>query len=512
MEVSGMNLTLGPEDGTRIIFETRTTSIDWNEVTKIVQDPRVVWEYGEDGIKIVGRGEQGTLRVIEGKSGPISLMEGLRRIETYEASREGMSGMAAIFAAILAAAQGLSEGTKRAVSAPAFFAHIAEERGESEGTHWNETDIVKKVGCFIDELVTGRRLSKPTAGPLDSARFWLKVGEILWEPGVRARLSGLYFDETIRHILIMLSGAWMDLKPEGWVKVAGISFCLRRASKRWAWQQVLEWEAGGIKRSALKYLTAYQTRYSFEAMMSELMGHHAGCQKENGIDVIKAAKESRWLLEETALNWTCDPRGSFRVDIPDRTPLKRWGVSSLRVWILPRSGLWIALERDEKPGVSFQWTEKPPHLRRWVIQEEAIPNIHLTVSALWRDLKVGGREVILPDETMAATKGERIAKKIRFHGRIRWGSDEELERIMREAYPVEQHIRVLPQGKRASRRAFRRAMAMGIRLKPGTTLVRNHKRGKPDDDVERVPVKAQGLARLILASKGFSTMKEHVLE
>jgi hypothetical protein len=178
----------------------------------------------------------------------------------------------------------------------------------------------------------------------------------------------------------------------------------------------------------------------------------------------------------------------------------------MRVWILPQCGLWVALERDEKPGVSFQWTVRPPHVRRWVLQEDAIPEIHLTMSALWRDLKIGGRQVILAEGQQAEFGIDGGIEKIRLNGRIRWGSEKELERILREAYPVEEHIRLLPPGKRASRRAFRRAMAKGIVLQPGTTLVRGHRRGKPDEDAARIPVKAQGLARLILASKESSSM------
>jgi hypothetical protein len=89
---------------------------------------------------------------------------------------------------------------------------------ECEGTSWLEEDIQREVGTFFDELVVKRRVNRPIAGPLDSARFWLRIGEMLWDPDVRSRLSGLYFDETIRRMLIMLSGAWMDLKPEGWVQ------------------------------------------------------------------------------------------------------------------------------------------------------------------------------------------------------------------------------------------------------------------------------------------------------
>jgi hypothetical protein len=402
--------------------------------------------------------------------------------------------------------QSTKDGKNRIVGAPAFFAQMASEGEASEGTNWSNEDLEREVGSFFDELVIRKRLYRPIAGSFDGARFWLRIGEALWDPTVRSRLAGLYLDETIRRILIMLSGAWMELRPEGWVKVAGTSFRLQGPSKRWAWQQVLEWEAGGINRNILKYLTAYRTDYAFGDLLRKMMSNKAEPHKETNINVKRAVKESMLLLEEAALNWDCDPSGSFRVDIPDRTPLKRWEVSSLRVWILPRIGLWIALERDEKPGVSFQWMVKSPHLRRWVIQDNAIPDIHLTMSALWRDLKIGGREVILPVDEKAVVKGQSDIKKIKLQGRIRWGSEEELQRILRKAYDVEPHIRVLPQGMCASHSAYRRARARGIRLKPGTTLVRGHQRGIPDKDIDKVPIKAQGLARLILSSRGFSTM------
>jgi len=76
-----------------------------------------------------------------------------------------------------------------------------------------------------------------------------------------------------------------------------------------------------------------------------------------------------------------------------------------------------------------------------------------------------------------------------------------LKRILREAYPVEEHVRVLARGKRASGRAYRLATSLGVVLRPGTTFVRRHERGKPDETAEMVPLQARGLARLILAGR-----------
>jgi hypothetical protein len=262
---------------------------------------------------------------------------------------------------------------------------------------------------------------------------------------------------------------------------------------------VMEWEAGDVSQQTLKYLTAYHTTFSFDGILAGLLGLESG--ERELISPIVAASESRSMLEEAALRWVCDPLGSFRVDLPGRTPLTRWGVTSLRVWIVPREGLWVALEKDEQPGASLEWRVKPPYLRRWVVDEKAIPAIHLTLSALWRDLKIGGREVMQAEEGGRHAADGKRGRRLRLHGRIRWGSEDELERILREAYPVEEHIRALPPGKRATRRAYRLAISQGIVLRPGTTLVRRHKRGKPDETAANIPLRAQGLARLILASR-----------
>lgn len=211
------------------------------------------------------------------------------------------------------------------------------------------------------------------------------------------------------------------------------------------------------------------------------------------------------------MRWAVDPSGSFRVDLPGHTSLKAWGVTSMRVWIIPQEGFWVALEMDEQPGASLQWSIHPPHLRRWILHEPVVPALHLTFAALWRDLKIGGREAILAEEDEVRNPKKGKESKLRLYGRIQWGSEEELERILREAYPVEDHLRILPPGKRASPRAYQRALMQGIVLKPGTTYVRRHQRGKPEDTEKNVPYKAQGLAKLILASRKPNRVQNTVL-
>ena len=508
MNICGRTLTLGRPDKPHVVFVTRERNADCEIAAEHVKDARVKWFRDDDGDQIIGRGERGEIRFVRGASASQPLLDSLRGIEDYETSKTMIPGLGAIFAAILASDMGTASGQDTVVGAPALFAYLAEERVEFTGEPWSLRVLEENGAHFVDELITNRKLSKPIAGPLDSARFWLKVGERLWDPEVRTHLGSVHLEGRTKRILVMLTGAWMDLKPEGWVKVARTGFHLVGGSKRGAWPQVMEWEGGQIGRSALKYLTAYQRSYPFDCMLGGLIGGGGEDRARKKMDPVLAAHESRGLLEEVALHWTCDPYGSFRMDIPDRTPLRYWDVTSLRVWITPREGLWVALEKDDQPGVSFRWTAAPPHLQRWLIQEDAIPAIHFTLSALWRDLKIGGREVILQEGDDGSKEGDNHENKsVRLYGRIRWGSKEELDRIIREAYQVEEHIRVLPHGMRASRRATKRAMVKGIILKPGTTYVRRHNRGNPDEGVENVPVKAQGLARLILASKQISSIQ-----
>jgi hypothetical protein len=493
-----MELTLGPDAGPKIVFEPTGRRDDLAAAADLAHDKRAVWSCGKrPEARIEGRGDQGILHLVgEAKEGT-SLVDDLREIERWEAGRGRERGLAAIFAALLAADRGCSAGQERTEGAPAFFARVAEEREAGRWDPWIDGHLEQNVLACINDLVEGGGLYRPAAGPLDSARFWLGMGERLWRPEVRRRLGKVHLGETTRRILVMLAGSWMELHPEGWVQVRGSDFRLRGNARRLAWPQVVEWEAGEIDRRTLEYLTAYHTAFAFDGVLEAMLGRGAGGAAEMPPAV--AARESRELLEEAALNWRWNPSGSFRVGLPERTPLSGWDVTSLRVWVLPGQGIWLALENDEQPGASLQWMVGPPHLRRWVLHETMVPPMHLTISALWRDLKVGGGEAVLVEQRDRAVGSDE--GDLRLHGKVRWGSDEELKRILREAYPVEEHIRVLPPGKRASRRAYRMAASQGLVLKPGTTFVRGHQRGKPDETESSAPLKARGLARLMLASR-----------
>jgi len=479
-------------------FASRVGEASLVEAAKLAKDPRVVWRRGKGPKEwIVGEGDSGMLRLLRGEGNGKTLVDELRSVEQQAGTQE--KGLGAILGALLSAGRACADGLKEIQGTPAFFAQLADERQTGVTSAWDEAMLEERVSQCLRQVGEGGGLCSPSGGALDAACFWLTLGERLWDGGVRKLLSAAHPGETTRRLLMMLAGSWMELRSEGSVVFRGCHFRLQGPARRIAWPQVMEWEAGEIEPRVLKYLTAYHTDFRFDGILTGLLGLEAG--EAEPIGALVAASESRALLQEAALRWVCDPRGSFRVDIPPRTPLTQWGVTSLRVWILRGEGFWVALEKDEQPGASLQWSVRPPHLRRWVVHEGAIPGIHLTLSALWRDLKIGGRQAILAEEPVPPEGDEPRERKLRLHGRIRWGSEEELARILREAYPVEEHVRVLARGKRASRRAYKLALREGHVLRPGTTFVRKHTRGKPDETVTNIPVRAQGLARLILASR-----------
>lgn len=496
MKTEGSRLTLGPEGGWGIVFEAGRGGADLPQAADLARDARTVWTASKAGGDwIVGQGERGVLRLVRGREASDGLIQALRCVEG-SCHREAR-GLAAVFGAVLAADEAGREGLERIQGAPALFAHLAEAREAAGDAAWSGATLDERVLKSLSEIAQSGDVCRPQAGPLDSARFWLRMGAELWTPGARVMLGGARLERETRRLLMLLAGAWMGLRREGRVRVGGAVFRLRGAARRLAWPQVMEWEAGEVSKGTLEYLTAYRRSFAFDGILTGLLGLDASVGE--AVAPLVAANESRSLLEEAALKWTCDPFGSFRVDVPVRTPLAQWGVTSLRVWIMPHEGLWVGLERDDEPGASLQWMVKPPHLRRWVLEDGAVPAMHLTLSALWRDLKVGGREVML-----ARGKGKAAEKAgvgLHLYGRIRWGTEAELAGILRQAYPVEEHVRVLPKGMRATRRAYRRAIAEGVALWPGTTFVRRHRRGNPDQTTASVPWKAQGLARLILASK-----------
>lgn len=425
-------------------------------------------------------------------------IDALRDIERIEQDGMYKPILSPLFGAILASDIGLNAGLESVRDAPALFAQLSSRPPVINQTSLSEHEINDHVSSFLEDILSSNEIEQPDIGHLDRACFWIRLSEILWDPSFRKRIAGENISGKARKLLSLCAGARMDLNPKGQVNVSGVKFTLTGSSKRTAWPQIIEWERGRVQGKTLKYLTGYKAEYAFGNLASSFPRYKEAFSDDK---LRSYANLSFSMLEDALLNAAGKVVGSFRVDLPDFTKLNSYGVESLRVWVVPGSGMWVSFEQGGQPKVSFNWLVVRPHLSRWVLPDGFVPIVHATLCALWRDLNVGGQDVMTSkDNRDLSMKETSAATALHFHGRIQWGSNDDLERILRDSYRVDWHIRNLSHGRRATRRAKLLAQSRGIVLKPGTTIVRPHKRGFPDEDASNVPIRAQGLASLVLSS------------
>jgi len=424
----------------------------------------------------------------------------LREVEDILSGQISHSSLSSLFGAILSAHKGANYGISPIKKFPSIFASFSAANSCPSSTHWSIEDLENQIDHCMEKLISQRTIRRPKAGPLDIARFTLLLSEKLWDPVIRKSISRVHFSGSVRNALTMLASARLNLEPEVRLKVAGVTFILRDSiSKMSAWPQIMEWGAGNISKNILKYLTGYRYDYTFDlsANDSQFIERASSC-----IDPYVSASLSRDLFTETASNSVCEAAGSFRAELPEITSLHSCGINAIRVWLHSGKGMWVAFEQEDRPKMSFLWQTNPPHVTRWVLNDRVIPLVHATLTALWRDLKVGGKSVMLPlEESSPNTDDHEFPEKTVFSGKIKWGSDHDLESILRQAYEVEGHLRKLPRGKRASSYARNRARKAGISLEKGYTFVKRHKRGEPEDNVRNIPIRAQGLAKLVLSQQ-----------
>ncbi len=481
-----------------------------DEGKSIASDPGMVWEAERTDSSEGGKkGDQVIIRGLNKQSGKkiqlvikhrLPVVEALREIEMHEQGL-GNSIPAAVFAAVLAVGEASKQGSREVRKASALFARLADAGTDISNSHWSEKELAHEVGKFIDVFLDRGDFPRVNASATDAARFWVSLAKALWDPEVRRKIAPQVLDIRYYALLARLAAAWLELKPDFRIKVSGVSLRATGPAREIAWPQVLEWEGGGVRNNILRYLTGYRSEIPYLDLPVNLACRKPEKPKWSNLRPEQAARLSIALMEEAIEKAICNPCGSFRVDLPEGTPLREWGVTALRIWLIPEKGMWVALEKRDKPGFSFRWKTKRPHVSRWVLSLQTIPAVHATLAALWRDLRVGGENVMLSEEPLQKEEVGTTGRvgKISFHGRIKWGSDHDLDCIRREAHKVRGHVRRLTAGKRASWRAKKLARGKGMILAPGTTYVRPHPRGDPDKDAGAVPTRAQGLARLVLA-------------
>ena len=430
-------------------------------------------------------------------------LESQLREEVLEITRPLNKDLVAIMTAIWTASNGLDRGLKKVTKAPAILARVSQAGSSRSDTRWDQMRLNAEVSNFLDELVECGKMPSVDASPVDAAKFWLNVCEAIWDPKQRARIAKKVFARKDVDITSHLAGVWLELNPEQKVTVAGATYSVENQNYSCVWRQVMEWEGGGIKKNILRYMTGYKR----EIKGVEEIYRSLATRDIPKINARRAAAISIKNMNEAELSPACKPTGSFRVKVPEQILLSRWGVSGLRVWIVHDKGMWVALEMDGRPRISFKWGINKPHLQRWILPERAIPTVHAVLSALWRDLCVGGRRVMIDKDTeFNGKKAEPTPGKVKFFGKIQWGSESDLKNIMKVAHNVSWHLRELPK-KKASWRAKKVANKFGILLPRGTTFVRSHRRGSADRNTKRVPIHAKGLGKLILGERNSVELK-----
>jgi hypothetical protein len=372
------------------------------------------------------------------------------------------------------------------------------------------------VEKIVRNAIHGEFTTEMLNSASDTTKDWTDISKALWKGEVRRRLSraGLFDEETVI-ALSHLASRWLSLKKKPLVRVAGVSLRVPAPSMSSAWSQVMEWERGGISGKVLRYLTGYRGEIPCFPCATDL----DLCQKSQipipMIDPSLASDYRRSMMAQVGSYATCRPVGSFRVALPEYTPLSVWDVNVFRVWVDPPDAMWIALECGDRIGPSFRWRVGCSKISQWVLPAGGAPILHLIVVALWRDLSVAGEALIGLPSRMGNShdSSKRRLPVVRFGGLIDWGAGIKSLESSKPKSMVTAHLRKLPRGKRPSRQAFIRARRYGINHLPnGTTFVRPHKRKIQEVSVVRNhPPHLQGLAS-VMRIYGAHTVRDGIYD
>lgn len=399
----------------------------------LILDPTLVWQPLPGGIQagLQAGCTPGEPRLVL-QCGQGDLAGGLQGLLRQPCLSEPAA--AALAAAILTAHQSLRFGQGQVARAPAVMAGL---------NAWSPQEPLSSQDWLLQ---AGQASPIGVADPVDRALAWLDLAASLWDPDQRSFLANVVPGRRAAAFLGNLAGAWCALKPVQVVMAAGATVRLSGPERWTAWSQVLEWERGHIRRSVLRYLTAYQV-----ACRVRRLPEGCSCSRSPGFD-----RAAVCLAEALAADHGFPGlRGSARVDLPGGLLPASWNVTSLRV-AAGGNGLWVALETAEQPWLSLWWHAGDPLGRSWVVPPDSRLLLSLVLAALWTDLRSG--------LTGAEEGGRRTLR-----GRLRWAST--LDRAA-----VRGHLRRLPPGSRPGRAARREAAVRHVDLPPGTTYVRPFRR------------------------------------
>jgi hypothetical protein len=275
----------------------------------------------------------------------------------------------------------------------------------------------------------------------------------------------------------LLAGARLELRAVEQLEIAGVRLRLSEMSMPTAWEQVEEWERGGVPAEALRYLTGNEMP---TGNLTVNRTFYPGDPTPTDDDPDLCRGLAAALLREAQEQGVYIPNSAFVLALPTDYPLRAWGVSGLRVWAYP-DGLLVATVDDEgQIGASFGWRPGEA-LSGWAVSEQSEPLLTTMLAALWRDLCVAGEDAV-PERRRSGQEtgrwrrkpsrraGKRAAsgrtlpsgRSGRLRGRRQWGNDVEREAIQRQSHGVRGHLRRLQRGWQAGNRARSLALEFGV--------------------------------------------------
>lgn len=246
-------------------------------------------------------------------------------------------------------------------------------------------------------------------------------------------------------------------------------------------------------------------------------------EREDKVFMQEVKEATQTLLEMAEKNACFATQGRFSLVVGEDSPLSGLGVNTMRIIAYP-DHLLGSFGKDNLHMIPVGWSPSRPV----TTFPDPIVNmlLNFVFAALWHDLRVA------VDEVFHSTKHDRrdkdnseesltdnAQKKKNKHGKkagkilprtrsseytiegdVDWGTAEEREKIRRNIHAVSGFLRRLPAGWKNSDEARAIAQSYNIVLRPGTTFVRPHLRGKELENAEMenpIPIKAKGLSMLL---------------
>lgn len=427
-------------------------------------------------------------------------IEALRKIDAVDPLPPAIVG------AIMAAERAIRHQDEIGGLSIATMATICDMQPPRSEPPYSRKELEEMVSTFTTAIPDPDASVDMPAGAIDRARYWLMVARSLWQADNLRQIARQAVPYNW-NICAKLAAAHLeieDVKAVG-LPTAKVRLGESRADRVLAWPQVLELAAGEIEQAALEWLCGGLIQAGPATLDRE-----PDRFPEDLPDPDLANSLTETFLREAQERAAYAPFGAFEIDIPAGLPLRDWDVTGLKIWCNP-GGLWVGALKGTDLSCIFEWRPGKP-LRRWIVPEQAEPTINVTLAALWRDLRVAGEGAVPAEKVRRPRRTKRAGKRakgpkpplrlprrqggLRVTGRRTWATNEERERIKREAHRVPGFTRWLPKGHRRSKRAEGLAEKSNVVIPDGKTFVKSHVRGA--GEARGAPkIRARGLMSLV---------------